>query len=58
MRTLGARRSVEKIREGLHNLNSSPNTNMIIKTKDDDMGEACSRHGSDEQCIKNFSLKI
>jgi hypothetical protein len=29
--------------------------NVIIQIKDDEMGEACSMHGSDEECKQNLS---
>jgi hypothetical protein len=37
--------------EELHNMHSSPNIITMIKSKEDQMGKACSTKGGEEECI-------
>jgi hypothetical protein len=41
----------------LYNLYTSPNISEVIKSKEDEMGEACSKDGTDKNYIHNFGLK-
>jgi hypothetical protein len=43
--------------EELHNLYSSPSMIRMIKIKEDEMDKACSTHGREEECVKDFSGK-
>jgi hypothetical protein len=33
-------------------MNSSPSTIGVIRIKDRNIGEACSKHGGDKKCVK------
>jgi hypothetical protein len=44
--------------EELHYLYCSPNIIRVIKSKDDEMGEACGMHGGLQNCTNVFSNRI